>query len=50
MPFTISSSDIEKFRIQPRPIVRVTENKPSDEMRKWLFENHKKESENKIVF
>lgn len=50
MPFTISRTDIEKFRVQPRPIIRVTENKPSDEMRKWLLENHKQESKNKIVF
>lgn len=50
MPFTVSSSDIEKFRNQPRPKIRITTNKPSDEMRKWLLENHKKEKVNKIVF
>lgn len=48
MPFTVSSFDIEKFRLQPRPKIRITTNKPSDEMRKWLFE--KKTCENKIIF
>lgn len=58
MPFVITRVDdtaIYLRRISPRPQVRVVkeDQKPSEEMRKWLMEGHKKDdysSENKIVF
>lgn len=50
MPFQISRVDehaIYLRPVQPRPEVRVVaENqKPSDEMRKWLLEGHKNDKE-----
>lgn len=43
------NSDFQKPA--PRPIYRKVEGKPSEEMRKWLFQqNNVKSSNNKIVF
>lgn len=53
MPFVITRVDdraIYLKSIQPRPEVRVVKEnqKPSDEMRKWLLDGHKS-SENKNI-
>lgn len=54
MPFVITHYDDKAIYlrpIHPRPEVREVkeDQKPSDEMRKWLLEGHKKDDKEKSI-